>query len=391
MVDTDLCKVARVVEDVDLLTNECRKGRLDVAPSHEADAVPPDLAWFRHAHEQHIQNFTAVRKGWQKASGLPAREGFLPRRSVFTSVIDLMKKPLEARRQFCEVDGRPGERLALDEVPGDVRQEHVVDGAEEPFDLAATAGAARPRMDQADLERDARLLDVLGHEVAAVIDVELLGYTADGPVRIDLAPDRLPKGQGGVDSAWSAGRQEITCDSSAVIVQHDRQPRADRVPVIVEHEDIEDRMVSLPHLVGRASVASMHEFVPVAVGRRVRRNRDTFRPDPPHDTGHDRVARACDTPCFRFGLNLAMNGCRSWPGTPGRHVPHKSFEIRVESPPLAGIAAQSPFQSMDAVCPPCRKPAAQGALRNATFDSYAGQRNVFLQMGLKDAKAIDGL
>lgn len=121
VVDVDFCQVARVVEDIDLLTNECRQGRFNVAPSHEADAVTPDLAGFRHAHEQHIQNFTTFRKGRQKAPELPAREWFLPGRPVFASVVNLMEKPLEARRQFREVDGRPGERLAFDEVSGNIR------------------------------------------------------------------------------------------------------------------------------------------------------------------------------------------------------------------------------------------------------------------------------
>ena len=40
-----------------------------------------------------------------------------------------MEEPFEARRQFHKVYARLGERPALDEVPGDVRQEHVVDRA----------------------------------------------------------------------------------------------------------------------------------------------------------------------------------------------------------------------------------------------------------------------
>ena len=68
-------------------------------------------------------------------------------------------------------------------------------------------------MDEADLERNARLLNVLGHEVAAVINVKLLWYTADGPVRLDLAPDRLPEGQCGVHGARGAGRQKEAGDS----------------------------------------------------------------------------------------------------------------------------------------------------------------------------------
>lgn len=150
-------------------------------------------------------------------------------------------------------------------------------------------------------------------------------------------------------------------------------------------------MVSLPHLVGRASVASMHKFVPVAVDGCVCRDRDTGRFDPAHDTGHNRVARAGDAPCLCFGLNFAMDGRRSWPGTPGRHAPHKTFEIRVEHTPLTHIAAPGSFQPVDAFRPPGRELAAQGALRNVALGSYAGQRNILLQMGLKEVKTRDSL
>lgn len=62
MVDLNLCQIARIVEDVDLFTDEGRQGRFDIVPPHEADAVTCDLPWFWHAQEQHIQDVTAFRK-----------------------------------------------------------------------------------------------------------------------------------------------------------------------------------------------------------------------------------------------------------------------------------------------------------------------------------------
>ena len=49
VVDMDLGQIARVVEDVDLLSHKGGQCRLDVAPSAEADAIPPHLAGAGHA------------------------------------------------------------------------------------------------------------------------------------------------------------------------------------------------------------------------------------------------------------------------------------------------------------------------------------------------------
>lgn len=123
-------------------------------------------------------------------------------------MINVMKEPLEAHCKLRKIDGRFGERLAVDEVSRNVRQEHVVDRAEEPLDLAAASGSSRPRVDQANLERDARLLDVCRDEVAAVVDIKLFGDAAHGPVRIILAPDRLAQGKRGIHGARCRGCQE---------------------------------------------------------------------------------------------------------------------------------------------------------------------------------------
>lgn len=90
-------------------------------------------------------------------------------------------------------------------------------------------------------------------------------------------------------------------------------------------------------------------------------------------------------------MNLAMDGRCSCPGPLGRNTPHKGLEIRVESSPIAGVTSSCPFQSVDAVRPIGRKPAAQGALRNTALGSYAGQRNILLQVRLKEMETRDGL
>lgn len=227
-------------------------------------------------------------------------------------------------------------------------------------------------MNETNLEREARLLDVLGAEIAAVVDVELLGNTADGPVRIGLAPDRLPEGEGRVHGARGGSRQEEAGDGPAVVVHDDRQPWTNRDPAVAEHEDIENCMVSLPHLIGCGGVASMYEFVQITVRRSIRRDRDAGRLDPAHDPGHGRIAGSIEAPRFHLGPDLAIDSCRSWPGAPGRHVPHMGFDIGRELARLSGVAAPCPFQSLNAVHSPGREPAAQGALSNAAFSCDMG-------------------
>ena len=301
-----------------------------------------------------------------------------------------MEKPLEAPRQFCKLNGGFGKRLASPDVTRDLRQEHVVDRAEEPLDLAAASGTSRPRVDQADLERDARLLDVLRNEVAAVVGIKLFGDAADGPVRILLAPDRLAQGERGVHGAWRCGGQEEAGDGPAVVVHHDGQPGADGLAG-VEHEDIEHGMIGLPHLVGRIGVAPMHELVAVAIGRCVRRDGDACGFDPAHNPGHHRIACAGKAPRLCFRLDLAMDGCRSRAGAPGRHASHQGLDLGGEPSRDPGIAAPCPLQPCDALRPPGRKPAAQGSFRNAAFGRNAGQRNVLFQMKLQKPETRDGL
>ena len=150
VVDVDLDQVARVVERLDLFADEGRERGLDVAPAHQANAVAEDLAGFGHMNEQHVELFEAVRHGRQEPALLPSRDRRLPGAAMRAAVIDTAHECLEPRLQLIECECRRRQRLARDQVAGQVRQEHVVDGAEQPLDLAALAGAAWQGMDKAD-------------------------------------------------------------------------------------------------------------------------------------------------------------------------------------------------------------------------------------------------
>lgn len=174
-----------------------------------------------------------------------------------------------------------------------------------------------------------------------------------------------------------------------MIVHDHAQPWPDRLAVL-DHENIEHGMIGLPHRVGRIGVAPMHEFVAVAIGRRIRRGGNARRFDPAHDPGHDRIARGGKALSYGFGVDLAMDGCRCWPRTPGCQAPHKGLDLGCKPSRSSGIAAPCPFQTTNAMGPPGRQPAMQGAYRNAALGRDAGQWNVLLQMGLQEPETREG-
>ncbi len=149
-------------------------------------------------------------------------------------------------------------------------------------------------------------------------------------------------------------------------------------------------MISLPHRVRCIGVAPMHEFVAVAIGRRVRCGGNALGLDPAHDPGHDRIARGGKAPGRGFGPDLAVDGRRRWPVTLGCQAPHKRLDLRGKPSRNSGIAAPCPFQTPNAMGPPGRQPAMQGAFRNAALGRNAGQWNVLLQMGLQEPETREG-
>jgi hypothetical protein len=171
---------------------------------------------------------------------------------------------------------------------------------------------------EANLQRDAGLLDLRGDEIAAVVDVENLGEAADRPSRIGLAPDRLVKRQRGVRGRRRVRGRHVARDRAAVVVHHHRQPGPDRFAARIPNEDVEHGMVGLPHLVGRGRVAPVHEFVPVAVAGRIGGDGDPCGPNLARHVCDDGIARPSDTACPGLGRRLAMDGGDGCPGATGR-------------------------------------------------------------------------
>ena len=153
VVDVDLGRVARVIERLDLLADEGRERGLDVAPAHQANAVAEDLAGLGYMNEQHVELFEAVRHGRQEPALLPSRDRRLPGAAMRAAVVDAAHEHLEPHLQLVEGECWRRQRLARNQVAGQVRQEHVVDGAEQALDLAASAGAARQGMNEGRILR----------------------------------------------------------------------------------------------------------------------------------------------------------------------------------------------------------------------------------------------
>jgi len=80
-------------------------------------------------------------------------------------------------------------------VAGQRREQFGGDGAEEPLPLAAPTRLAGRGMDELDLQVGANLGHVGAGEVGAMIAVQGGWYPAHRPIRVGLAPNRLPQGQ----------------------------------------------------------------------------------------------------------------------------------------------------------------------------------------------------
>lgn len=211
---------------------------------------------------------------------------------------------------------------------------------------------------------------LLGDEIRAVIDVELLGNAADDPFRVRLAPDRLPQRQRGVEGARRVEAQEVAGDCAAMIVENDGQPRAHRRAVVIEGEDIEHGMVRLPHLVRGRGFAPMHQLVLVAVRGRIGNDHDPACWYRPHDTRDDRVARnpaslrRCEF--LHLPVNRSDRGSRALDG----EIAGKPDQIirQVQPAPVAAAHAGETGKTFGTVAP---KPSLQ-----CPFAYRAGAREV---------------
>src|SRR5690625_6233109 len=68
-------------------------------------------------------------------------------------------------------------------MPRQGREYFGVDGVEEPLDLASALGPADGGVDDADLQGDRGVFEMVTGEVTSVVDVESVGHAAHRPGR----------------------------------------------------------------------------------------------------------------------------------------------------------------------------------------------------------------
>jgi hypothetical protein len=90
------------------------------------------------------------------------------------------------------------------------------------------------------------LLNMPGLEITAVISVQDTWNSAYCPARFALAPDGLMERQGCLQRRRRIEREKIPGDGAAVIIHNDRQPGSSRGPFIIEHHNIQQRVIGLP-------------------------------------------------------------------------------------------------------------------------------------------------
>jgi hypothetical protein len=149
--------------------------------------------------------------------------------------------------------------------------------AEKPFDAAAAPGHAGLGKHQPHLEVHTDLLQMVRGKVASVIRVKRLRDPAEVPLGSGFAPDGLPQYQRRLPRGGGLKTHPNPCNRPTVIIHDDGEPRSGRFPGVVEEPDIEQRMISLPHLVGMTRFAAVHELKRVPIGFRPRMGHGPYR------------------------------------------------------------------------------------------------------------------
>lgn len=158
--------------------------------------------------------------------------------------------------------------MALGDVAGQVSEKLGVDGAEEPLDLAPALGTGDGGVDQPDVQVNSGAGEVAADEVTAVVDIEHVRQPAHRPRGVALVPDSLPQRQGGVHRGRRTQEDGVAADRAGAVIEDRRQPGADWFAVGAHHENVEQRVVTLPHRIRLFGVPAQHQFVLVPVGRR---------------------------------------------------------------------------------------------------------------------------
>lgn len=237
--------------------------------------------------------------------------------------------------------------------------------------------------------RDAQLngsaFKMMAGEVGAVVDVENVGNAAHRPRGIGLAPDRLPEREGRVHRGRGTGKDCVSADRARVVVDHDREPGAIRLPARgAGNEDVEFGVIGLPDLVGAVGSAAVHQLVPIAIrGGSIQRERHERRIEGLHNISDGGVARHRQAPPLRFGADKAMQRRERWP-RPGQREAldeRNQFARRATSP---RVGSRMRVECSDAVVAVELLPALQRAQADPGLSGKSGERYLVLDMKSKN-------
>ena len=226
-------------------------------------------------------------------------------------------------------------------------------------------------------------------EVAAVVGVEPLRNAADRPARLALAPDRPSQRQRRLQRARGARRQMIRGDGAAMVVDDDRQPRADHRTCRVMHQDVELGVVGLPDLVRGCRFAPMQQLValPIGLGALVGEHGHR-RVHCPHGGMHRRIARRRPTLLRDGGAHQAVNGRgrAAWPLQ--RQPLDDGDKLGRQASRLPTIAAPGSLQADQAMSTIAGQPTAQRRLRHARRARDRGECHLVVDDRPQQAETI---
>ncbi len=148
-----------------------------------------------HRQQQEVELVQAGGQMRQEAARGPAGHRALPCFAVRLLVVLVQQPGAEARLEDGKREGRRHHPAVVRRVAGELTEEQLLDGAEEPLDRSLTTRLAGQGKDELDLQVGGHLLDVPGGEIAAVIGVERCGNATNWRAWVAGPPDRFAEGE----------------------------------------------------------------------------------------------------------------------------------------------------------------------------------------------------
>jgi hypothetical protein len=229
--DLDVGEVERVEDQLDALTHERGVDLVVVAVKRHGRDLRDDSGL---GPQERLVELGGGRES--NGGQIEPLEGGLAGLGVDPAVIDALDPGGEQPVQLAQVD-RGGH--------GDLDEELVADGPEEPFDLASPLGPPRRRVGEADPQRRARPQQRLRRERRPVVDIDPPGDP----------PSREPGPQGGFEPHGVFGVTPPIADQQPAVVIDERQ-QVDLAPG--NHRAVQG--VADPQHVGRLGLEPAERF-----------------------------------------------------------------------------------------------------------------------------------